>query len=170
MGIGIAAIGTFFTTAASASSLGIGLGGAIGAGLSAAGAGIAAAGGAGLLGTLGSTVLGGLVSGYASGRMEEKRNEQEEARAIASERRMQASYEGVGESTRMWGDDASNDDSGNSATIDPEYQRVNPNEGQNRPVGEAFQAAKPGDKFRTRTASPQSLAYNRELRRFERTA
>ena len=107
-------------------------------------------------GGLGAKLVGGLVSGLGAGLMKKSAYKAEERARIEQEQRLEATYEGVGDAVRFW-DQQPND----SASIDPDYQRTDPNSNKNLRVGQREQSQLPGQQYRiaATTSKPRTPAY-----------
>lgn len=147
MGVVAAAFGTLF------SSVGAGIA-SVATSIGTAAAGIFSGGAAG--GGLG--LLGGILGGVGQGLMQKNQMREEENQQIRREQRLTDSYEGAGEAMRFW----ENRDPDNSAQVDPQYQRPDPNSNRNLPVGTQEQTMRPGEQYRQRTqATPTRYRYDR---------
>lgn len=119
--------------------------------MTAIGGGGAAAGVAG--GGFLSTIIGGVISGIGAGMARKAESKDEERKAIAEETRKEERYSGVGQATRLWENEAPTAGGG----IDPEYQRVQPQDYGNARVGSGFdRQMSAGERFRDRSASDRT--------------
>lgn len=142
MGVIAAGLGTLFSSVGGAVTAGIG---AIAKGAAGLFAGDAAGGGAGGL-------IGGLLGGLGQGMMAKAKYKEEERQDIAREKRLQDSYEGVGDAMRFWEKDPPTSD---GSGVNPDYQRVDAMDNQNTPLGERRQEARMGEQYRSASTEPK---------------